>query len=239
MMLQCFSLLPFLGRELVFDRIKAASSTDTSLGYIHLLAYWFIGGWLEGYSLPGTSQECRLPEEKPVSSIKPHGLCPYPILMLGWRRFPCCCLTPPVFLCHCQYCLCRSQDGIRCTKAVLRKCLWGRKSEVKRQTTVQVWPLPVEERRLSQLSPEYSVVLGKLQLGQWWDFKPESTSEESCLLQVGASHSIPAMLLISSGWTLGSTAWAGTWGQIWIQVGCSSEVISVLKVLEVIEMVQE
>ena len=38
-MLQCFSLLPFLGHELVFDRIKVASSTDTSLGYIHLLSY--------------------------------------------------------------------------------------------------------------------------------------------------------------------------------------------------------
>ena len=31
---------------------------------------------------------------------------------------------------------------------------------------MQVWPLPEEETRLSQLSPEYSVVLGKLQLGQ-------------------------------------------------------------------------
>lgn len=38
-MLKSFSLLPFLGHELVFDRIKAASSTDASLGYIHLLAY--------------------------------------------------------------------------------------------------------------------------------------------------------------------------------------------------------
>ena len=75
-MLQCFSLLPFLGHELVFNRIKAASSTDNSLD---TYTFWLIDslgvGW-RGYSLPGTSQESRLPEEKQVSSIKPHRLCP-------------------------------------------------------------------------------------------------------------------------------------------------------------------
>lgn len=36
-------------------------------------------------------------------------------------------------------------------------------------------------------------VLGKFQLGQWWDIHPHCPSEEFCVLQEWASHNMPAM----------------------------------------------